>query len=232
MTMSRRQALHALGFAAVGAPLSLSAQGRCMLTFGTPECNTADIHPAFEPTGWKTTALDHVTFRVADYRKEAAFYVALMGWKLRSDDGKQAVLDLGDWGSVIFRQAPTDSFDSGGGRGRGGAERAPVHAVVESFCFVIEPWKAKTVEAALRMRGLTPVAENDGKGFESFRVKDPDGFDLQISNGNGLAKSRRTAPPTAKLSVPVPFEPTGWKTVWLDHLSFGATDYKKSTSFY
>jgi hypothetical protein len=31
-------------------------------------------------------------------RKEAAFYMALMGWKLRRDDGKQAVLDIGGWG--------------------------------------------------------------------------------------------------------------------------------------
>ena len=64
--------------------------------------------------------------------------------------------------------------------------------VVESFCFVIEQWNAANVEAELRKRGLTPVADNDGKGFESFHVKDPDGWDLQISNGNGLAKSRKT----------------------------------------
>jgi hypothetical protein len=31
-----------------------------------------------------------------DYKKEAAYYMALMNWKLRSDDGKQAVLDVGD----------------------------------------------------------------------------------------------------------------------------------------
>src|SRR5437868_2873735 len=101
MAISRRKALKTLGVAAVGAPLTLSAQGRCMLTFGTPGCNTSDISPMFEPTGWKTTALDHIAFRVADYRKEAAFYIALMGWTLRSDDGKQAVLDIADWGSAI-----------------------------------------------------------------------------------------------------------------------------------
>ena len=37
------------------------------------------------------------------------------------------------------------------------------------------------MEQELRKRGLTPVADNDGKGFESFHVKDLDGFDLQIS---------------------------------------------------
>src|SRR4051812_13153779 len=86
-TISRRRALQVLGGAAVAAPFSAFAQGRCMLTPGTPACNTADIAPIFEPTGWKTVALDHLTFQVADYRKEAAFYIALMGWKLRSDDG-------------------------------------------------------------------------------------------------------------------------------------------------
>jgi catechol 2,3-dioxygenase-like lactoylglutathione lyase family enzyme len=229
-TISRRRVLRALGAAAVGAPLSVLAQGRCMRTFGTPACNTTPIPPVFEPTGWKTASLDHLTFRVADYQKEAAFYIALMGWKLRSDDGKQAVVDIGDWGSVIFKRAAPESFDAtgAGGGGRGGA----VRAVVESFCFGIEPWNAKHVEAELRRRGLTPVAENDGKGFESFHVKDPDGFDLQISNGNGFSKSRRTTPANATLSSPVPFAPTGWKTVWLDHLSFGATNYKRSVSFY
>jgi len=62
-------------------------------------------------------------------------------------------------------------------------------------------------------------------------VKDPDGFDLQISNGNGYTKNR-TGPSTATLSEPAPFESTGWRTVWLDHFSFNAADYKKSASFY
>jgi catechol 2,3-dioxygenase-like lactoylglutathione lyase family enzyme len=105
---------------------------------------TAPIKPIFAPTGWKTVALDHILFSVADYKKEAAFYAAVMGWTLRSDDGKQAVMDMGDWGSVIFRQAapgtpgrldapanPTPSASTGRGRGGRGA---PVTAVVESFC--------------------------------------------------------------------------------------------------
>src|SRR5205823_4566342 len=110
---------------------------------------------------------------------------------------------------------------------RGGA---PARVFVESFAFAIDKWNAKTVEAELQKRGLTPIADNDGKGFESFRVKDPDGWDLQICNGNGLVKARKTA---ASAKVPsLPFEPTGWKTVWLDHFSFNAIDYKKSASFY
>ena len=211
-----------LKLATVGILFAASAfgQGRCRDGYETPACPltveaaTAPIKPVFAPTGWKTVALDHITLQMPDYRKEAAFYVALMGWKLRSDDGKQAILDIGNWGSAIFRQAPEQQ-----------------DATVENFCFVIEPWNAATVEAELRKRGLAPVAENDGKGFESFHVKDPDGWDLQISNGSGLAQARK-APSTAQSAERPPFEPTGWKTVWLDHFSFGSKNYKESASFY
>jgi len=175
---------------------------------------TAPIKPLFAASGWKTLALDHIAFATPDYRKEAAFYIALMGWKLRLDDGKQAVLDIGDWGSAVFQHVPEQKT-----------------ATLTSFCFVIDRWNAKQVDAELRKRGLTPVADNDGGGFESFHVKDPDGWDCQISNGGGLAKSRKTAA-TVKLAAPAPFESTGWKTVWLDHFSYGATDYKKTASFY
>src|SRR6185503_15251288 len=48
----------------------------------------------------------------------------------------------------------------------------------------------------------------------------------------GFAKVRRTSPAKAKLSVPAPFESTGWQTVWLDHFSFNTANYKASVSFY
>jgi len=202
-------------------PLAVSAlgQGRCRDGYGTQSCPlpadlaTSPIQPVFGPTRWKTVALDHIAFEMPDYRKEAAFFIALMGWRLRSDDGRRAVLDIGDWGSAIFQQTP---------------EKRP--AIVKSFCFAIEPWNARMVESELRKRGLRPIFESD-KGFESFRVKDPDGWDLQISNGDGLVKARKSAA-SAKMSAPAPFESTGWKTVWLDHLSFTVTNYKESASFY
>ena len=80
-----------------------------------------------------------------------------MRWKLRSDDGKQAVLDIGDWRSVILKHRPEQRS-----------------AMVKNFCFVIEPWNAKTVESELRKRGLSPAAENDGKVRLSFATsRDP-----------------------------------------------------------
>lgn len=243
-TVSRRELLRALGVAGAGAPLASAlgwrmpaafAQGACRDGYGTQRCPldqakaTAPIPAVFEATGWRTVSLDHLRFRVADYQKEAAFYVALMGWTLRSDDGKQAVMDIGDWGTVLFQQGAAAPPPPPAATGRG---RGPANATVEGFAFEIAPWNAKTVEAELRKRGLTPVAENGDGGFESFRVKDPDGFDLQICNGNGQVKARRAKHAAATPAAPAPFASTGWKTVWLDHLSFGASDYKKSASFY
>lgn len=215
--LSRRRFLSA--YAAAPFVASALPQGRCRDGYETRSCPwteklaTAPIQPLFAPTGWKTVALDHIAFTMPDYKKEAAFYIALMGWNLRSDNGKQAVLDIGDWGSAIFKAAPEQRI-----------------ATVESFCFAINPWSANTVRGELEKRGLTAAAEND-KGFESFHVKDPDGFDLQISNGNGLAKARQT-PARASLAAVEPFERTGWKTVWLDHFSYNAANYKASASFY
>jgi catechol 2,3-dioxygenase-like lactoylglutathione lyase family enzyme len=219
MSMAPRSMRIVAAISALCAGLGFG-QGRCRDGYGTPSCPlsrevaTAPVEAAFAPTGWKTIALDHVTFEMPDYRKEAAFYIATMGWRLRRDDGTQAVLDIGDWGSAIFKQAS----------GR-------QSAVVTNFCFVIAPWNAKAVEDELRKRGLNPVRDDDGKGFESFHVADPDGFDLQISNGSGLAKLRKPRA-NAKLAAPLPFASTGWKTVWLDHFSYNAANYKKSASFY
>ena len=216
------------------------AQGQCGgARAGTPECDPTPAKLPFASTGWTTVLLDHLSCQVADYPKEAAYYAALMNWKIRSDDGKQAVLDIGDWGGLLLRggyQAPpapptpppsADAAAAGGGRG--GAPRAPRNAAFDSFCWGIDQWDAKKVDAELRGRGLSPVADNHGD-FESFHVKDPDGFGLQISNGS--RKNRRQGAASGKTTAPAPFEPTAWKTVWLDHISFEASNYKETAAFY
>jgi catechol 2,3-dioxygenase-like lactoylglutathione lyase family enzyme len=234
--LSRRQLLKTLGLAVAIRPASALAQGQCGgARAGTPECDPTPAKPPFEATGWKTVLLDHLSCQVVDYPKEAAYYAALMNWKIRSDDGKQAVLDIGDWGGLVLRggyQAPAPQPDAGAsaaGGGRGGP-RAPRLAAFDGFCWGIEPWDAKHVEAELRKRGLTPVADNQGKDFQSFHVKDPDGFNLQISNGN--RKNRRQGSASGKTSAPAPFEATNWKTVWLDHISYEVSNYKETAAFY
>src|SRR5262245_42462864 len=58
----------------------------------------------FEATGWKTVWLDHLDYQCTDYKKAAAWYATVINWKVRSDDGKQAVLDIGEnSGGIIIR---------------------------------------------------------------------------------------------------------------------------------
>jgi catechol 2,3-dioxygenase-like lactoylglutathione lyase family enzyme len=73
------------------------------------------------------------------------------------------------------------------------------------------------------------VADNLGD-FQSFHVKDPGGFDLQISNGN--RRNRRQGAASGKTSAPAPFESPSWKTLWLDHISFEVPNYKETVAFY
>jgi catechol 2,3-dioxygenase-like lactoylglutathione lyase family enzyme len=235
--LSRRQLLQALGIAAAIRPAAALAQGQCGgARAGTPECDPTPAKLPFESTGWKTVLLDHLSCQVVDYSKEASYYQALMNWKIRGDDGKQATLDIGDWGGLVIRggyQAPpappTPPPDASAGGGRGGGSRAPRNAAFDSFCWGIEPWDAKKVEAELGKRGLGPVADNHGD-FQSFHVKDPGGFDLQISNGN--RRNRRQGAASGKTSAAAPFESPGWKTVWLDHISFEVPNYKETVAFY
>jgi catechol 2,3-dioxygenase-like lactoylglutathione lyase family enzyme len=239
--ISRRQLLHALGIAVAIKPATAIAQGQCGGALkGTPECNSTPAKLPFEPTGWNTVLLDHFTCQCADYAKEAAYYQALMNWKIRSDDGKQAVLDIGDWGGLILRggyvappapPAPPAAAPGaqGGGRGGPGGARPPRNAAFDGMAWGIDKWDAKKVESELKARGLNPVADNHGD-FQSFKIKDPDGFALWITNGN--KNNRRKGAASGKTSAPAPFASTDWKTVWLDHISFEVTNYKETAAFY
>jgi catechol 2,3-dioxygenase-like lactoylglutathione lyase family enzyme len=276
-TISRRHLLQALGMAAVAAPLARAfGQGQCAGRDRdtTAACNKTPFKAPFDSTGWKTVLLDHFNMHVTDAEREAAFYAALMGWKVRSNDGNEIYMDVGDWGGVKIRggYVPTGGGRGGApgggggnrgpgggrggadstGRGRGGgggggagaadaSHMAPCTtpradgvpnggALWDGFCWGIEPWDTNKVEAALKARGLSPVADHSGDDFRSFHVKDPDGMNVQISNGN--KRSRRRTPANGKLNAPLPFEPTGWKTMYLDHISFAVTSYKESVAFY
>jgi catechol 2,3-dioxygenase-like lactoylglutathione lyase family enzyme len=241
--ISRRQLLQALAAAAVMLPgASIFAQG----TTGTaPDSGRAgrggrggrgaprDTMPLvmpFEPTGWKTVWLDHLSYQCADYKKAAAFYATLMGWKVRSDDGRQCVLDIGEnSGSIILRgglQAPPPAAITDAGLG---VQRPPIRAVYDGFAWGIDDWNEKKVEAELKKRGLNPVADHHGD-YRAFKIKDPDNFDLAITNGTKAL--RRKTPANGKLPAPAPFEPTGFNTLYLDHISFEVPDYRRSAAFY
>jgi catechol 2,3-dioxygenase-like lactoylglutathione lyase family enzyme len=243
--LSRRDLLRALGMAALAVPAAAFAQGGATrpdsATAGRGRGNrapgdTTHVAAPFDPTGWRTVWLDHMTYQCTDYKKAAAFYSALMGWTLRSDDGKRAVMDMGDVGGVIMTNGyvappppPPRAGNDSAGRGRGGQARPPRMAAITNFCWGIEPWNTAKVQSELEKRGLNPVAEHAGD-FQSFHIKDPDGFDIQVSNGTRANRRRGAA--NAKLSAPEPFAPTGWKTMWLDHISYGCSDYRRTVAFY
>jgi catechol 2,3-dioxygenase-like lactoylglutathione lyase family enzyme len=48
----------------------------------------------------------------------------------------------------------------------------------------------------------------------------------------GAAALAQTPAAAPKPPIPQAFEPAPWKTVWLDHISYAVTDYRKSTAFY
>ena len=105
-TVSRRQLLQALGLAAVSAPLARAfGQGQC--------AGRAAIRPlpATRPRSRRRSSrLDGrrccsttSACRPPTPRSEAAFYAAFMGWKVRSNDGNEIYMDIGDWGGVKIR---------------------------------------------------------------------------------------------------------------------------------
>jgi catechol 2,3-dioxygenase-like lactoylglutathione lyase family enzyme len=227
--ISRRQLLEAIAVAALAVPASSYAQAGAGRGAGQPD--PTPLVPPFEPTGWKTVWLDHLSYQCVDYKKAAAFYATLMGWKVRSDNGKQALLDIGEnSGGILIRgglTAPPPAAITDAGLG---VSRPPVRAVFDGFAWGIEPWDADRVKAELEKRGLHPVADHAGSDYKSFRVKDPDGFDVAVTNGTKAL--RRKTPANAKLPAPAPFEPTGWNTLYLDHISFEVPDYRRSAAFY
>lgn len=198
---------------------------------GIAQRDTTPLKLPFEPTGWKTVWLDHLNYQCSDYKKAAAYYATLMGWKIRSDDGSQCLLDIGDnSGGIIIRgglTAPPPAALTDAGLG---ITRPPVQAVFDGFAWGITPWDEKAVEAELERRGLNPVADHRGNDYRAFRVRDPDGFEVAITNGTKA--NRRRTPANGKLPAPAPFAPTNWNTLYLDHISFEVPDYRRSAAFY
>jgi catechol 2,3-dioxygenase-like lactoylglutathione lyase family enzyme len=227
--ITRRELLQSVVGAAVAIPTASFGQAGAGAGRGGAQRDTVPLVPPFAATGWKTVWLDHLSYRCADYGKAAAFYVALMGWKVRSDNGMQAVLEIGDnCGDIVMRSGLTAPAPAALTDASPGATRA--QAVFDGFAWGIEPWNTDQVKAELDRRGLSPVADHVGSDYKAFHIKDPDGFDVWITNGT-QALRRKTAA-NEKLRASLPFAPTNWTTRFVDHLSFEVADYRRTTAFY
>lgn len=113
--------------------------------------------------GFKAVTVNHISYQVADYTKTRDFYKDLLGMTVSHDDGKQCYMSFGDT-FLLPRNA----------------RQGTTAPKVDHIAYTIETWDKNTVEAELKSRGLTPRPDTE----DSFHVKDPDGFDLQISGKN------------------------------------------------
>jgi catechol 2,3-dioxygenase-like lactoylglutathione lyase family enzyme len=127
--------------------------------------------------GFTTMSLDHISYQVADYKRTRDFYADLMGMTVSDDNGRSQCFLHFDDALLIAR----NKFQ------RPGAQADPdPKPLVDHIAYRIDNWDTDTVKKELESRGLTPRLDtNGGPNYVSFHVKDPDGFDLQIS---GLAK--------------------------------------------
>ncbi len=133
------------------------------LTMAASAAAGAGPASAAENKGFQAVTVNHISYQVADYAKTRDFYAGLLGMKVSHDDGKQCYLSFGDT-FLLPRNA-----------------RQGVTAPrVDHIAYTIETWDKNAVEAELKSRGLTPRPDTE----DSFHVKDPDGFDLQISGKN------------------------------------------------
>lgn len=166
--LTRRQLVQMLALGVSAGPAALGAVQK------PPEQST--IPAQRSPAPWKTVWLDHISYGVSDYRRSTAFYRDLMGWEIIGDNGRDSCsMKMGEVGGIIIGNRPRDA---GVGRTTDGPT---ISGVVDHICWGIEPWDSTKVKAELEKRGLQPRSDMAGK-FQSFHLRDPDGWDFQISN--------------------------------------------------
>lgn len=117
---------------------------------------------AAEGKTFKAIAVNHISYQVADYTKTRDFYASLLGMKATQDNGSQCYLTFGDHGSWLLAR---------------NARQANTAPKVDHIAYTIDTWDKDVVKAELDRRGLNPRVDTEN----SFHVKDPDGFDVQIS---------------------------------------------------
>src|SRR6185369_2727970 len=94
--------------------------------------SASTIPAATAPPAFKTVWLDHISYAVTDYRKSTAFYRDLMGWEIRSDNGKIIIRNRRepDAASAPAQSAP-----------------APITGVINHVSYGIDKWNTEFVKA-------------------------------------------------------------------------------------
>ena len=154
--MDRRQLIRSLAMAATASAAMLRG-GRVLADEG----------------GLKATGVDHISYRVPDYKRTRDFYADVLGMTVTDDTGTQCELRFGN--SMITARNP----------------RQPTQMVpnVDHVSYWIADWDTDRVKAQFDRRGLMSRLDLGDKSspsnYVSFHIKDPDGTDVQIA---GVAK--------------------------------------------
>ncbi len=157
--IDRRTLIHSLAVAA--AALALPKQAAA-----------AAAAPAFKAIG-----IDHISYQVTDYARTRDWYADLLGMSVEGDDGEgQCRLYFGAEGThMLPRNRPAGAPPAAPGQ---------ITGLVNHMSFQIDDWDTDRVEDELKRRGLAPRLDTGTEGrrpWASFHVKDPDGWDVQIS---------------------------------------------------
>jgi catechol 2,3-dioxygenase-like lactoylglutathione lyase family enzyme len=165
----------------------------------------AALHAFGAGTSLKGTAINHVSYQSADYKKTRDFYVDLFGFQVSDEDNNQLYLWAGD--ALISAKHASMA-------------KAPF---IDHFGLTVEPWDLNSVETALKERGLAVrVSRNDphdAQGKSAF-TRDPNGYNLQLG-----AKDLEIKPAPVFSRAPL-------KAIGLNHISYQCPDYKRTRDFY
>lgn len=159
--ISRRQLIRDLAIAAAA-----TCAGASTLEAGPQNASASAASPASANAAasapFKAATVNHISYQCADYTKVRDFYSGLLGMPISHDDGRQCFLSFGD--SFLIPRNARSSV--GGSTPR-----------IDHIAYTIDTWNGDAVKAELASRGLNPSPDTPN----SFHVKDPEGFDLQIS---------------------------------------------------
>lgn len=128
------------------------------LTVGLAAAYAGTAALAAERSPLTATSVNHISYGVADYGRTRDFYSSLLGMKVSCDNGKQCNLAFGD--TVLIARH---------------SRQPGAKPYIDHMAYTIEHWDKQQVEEVLRGRGLDPKLDQ-----ESFLVRDPDGYQIQI----------------------------------------------------
>ncbi len=168
--------------------------------------------PASAGSGLGAISVNHISYQSNDYTKIRDFYASLLGMEVSHDDGKQCYLMFGNTFLI-----PRNKLGPG--------VKAPL---IDHIAYTVADWNKSAVEAELIRRGLSPKPDTEN----SFHVKDPDGFDLQIA-GKAMTPSFWPEPSEKGQHAKTPA--TGapaFRAIGVNHISYQASDFAKTRDFY